>query len=89
MVIAPVLDNHLSAPNVGQMLKLPDFDDCILGVIHRNSEMFFVYSRDQVIDQLMKDMSYEDAVDHFEFNIAGSWMGKGTPAFLVEDFDTD
>jgi len=35
-----------------------------------------------MIQFLQEDMSYEDAVDFFNFNIAGAWMGDGTPLFL-------
>jgi hypothetical protein len=27
-------------------------------------------------------MSYEDAIEHFNYNIAGSWVGNGTPLYL-------
>ena len=26
-------------------------------------------------------MSYEDAIEFFEYNTIGSWMGEGTPLF--------
>ncbi len=37
----------------------------------------------RVIDILMGDgMTYEEAVEYFEFNIAGAWVGESTPFFL-------
>jgi len=27
-------------------------------------------------------MSYEDAIEYFEYNIAGAWVGESTPFFL-------
>ena len=28
------------------------------------------------------DMTYEDAHEHFSYNIIGSWMGEYTPVFI-------
>jgi len=28
-------------------------------------------------------MSYEEAVEHFEFKVAGGWVGDNTPVFLT------
>jgi hypothetical protein len=32
----------------------------------------------------MEDMSYEDAVEHFEYNIAGSYVGEKTPVYVYD-----
>ena len=40
------------------------------------------YDYDKVIEILTEDMSYEDAVEYFEFNIIGAWMGETTPLFI-------
>ena len=41
----------------------------------------------------MKDMGEEDAVEHFEFNIQGAWVGDDTPGFLyratMEEIDEE
>jgi len=34
-------------------------------------------------------MSKEDAVEYFEFNIVGAWMGPGTPAFFYGKEESD
>ena len=28
-------------------------------------------------------MTYEDAVEFFEFNTTGAWVGEGTPLFFI------
>lgn len=40
-----------------------------------------VYSASKILDVLMArdEMSYEDACEFFEFNIACLWAGEGTP----------
>jgi hypothetical protein len=40
------------------------------------------YDQDKVIEILMRDMSEEEAIEYFEFNIAGAWVGESTPFFL-------
>ena len=29
-------------------------------------------------------MSYEDAIEHFEYNIAGSYVGEKTPMYVYD-----
>ena len=43
-----------------------------------------VYSRGKCIDALMEaeGWDYEGAVDWYEFNTSGAWVGEGTPTFL-------
>lgn len=66
-------------------MKMDGFDDCIVGVGYRcGKQPVIAYDMDLIIGKLMKqdDMSYEEAVEYFEFNQLGSWVGDGTPIFL-------
>ena len=49
-----------------------------------------VYDKAKVIDILMErdEMSYEDALEFYSFNIEGAWAGRGTPIWLdrFEDY---
>jgi hypothetical protein len=66
-----------------ELLKADGFDEEILGVIQRMGIQAICYDQDKVIDILMGDgMTYEEAVEYFEFNIAGAWVGESTPFFL-------
>ena len=75
------------------MLKLPEqFDDAIMGVSQRIGwENCIVYDAKKIIEILTEDMSEQDALDHFDFNIAGSYVGDTTPVFLwretIEDMN--
>ena len=67
-------------------MKLPEkFDKAILG---RGSSLLLaedvlIYDVDTVLHVLMDEgMSYEDAIEHFDYNIAGSYVGTGTPIWL-------
>ena len=65
-----------------ELLTADGFDKAIVGVVHRMNTMAICYDKNKVIEILMEDMSYEDAIEYFEFNIAGAWVGESTPFFL-------
>lgn len=69
-----------------KLIQLDDLDEAIIGVLHRGaSNPTLCYSKDKIIEILMRDdMSEEDAVDYFDFNILQLWAGEGTPYFLYE-----
>lgn len=78
-----ILENYPEA----EFVKLPaEFDDCIIGL--EVSSMRIVYAEELVIRELMsQDLSFEDAYDHYSFNILGSYVGEQTPIF-IETFIT-
>lgn len=73
------------------MLKIDGFDDCILGISRRiGSDDILIYDPVAIVGKLMREtgMDCGEAWEYFEFNIAGAYMGEGTPCFL-EDFDLE
>lgn len=69
-----------------QLLKINGFDDCIIGIVERfNDSPIYCYDRKKIINKLMieEGMSFEEALEHFDFNIMSAWMGKTTPCFLT------
>lgn len=73
------------AEETGEELLCADgFDDCIVGLGRQFTKTFVVYDLDKVIETLITrdGMSYEDAVEFFEFNIVGAWVGEATPCFV-------
>ena len=50
-----------------------------------------VYNAGQVIKIFQKrdGMSYEDAVEFYDYNVAGAYVGKGTPVFINGIEDTE
>ena len=71
------------------ILKADGFDDAILGLGRRCSQPdLLVYDVDKCVAILMKDgMTDEEAMEYFEYNVVGSWMGEGTPIFLYSGED--
>lgn len=62
------------------------FDDAILGLDEQT--MRVVYSVSKCIDILVSEgMTFEDAYEHFDFNVRGSYVGEKTPIWCVDDLD--
>ena len=68
-------------PNI---LFAEGFDEAIAGVIWDGERTRVVYDTELILELLMgrSEMSYEEAVEYFDFNIAGSYMGEYTPLYL-------
>lgn len=60
------------------------FDDAFVGMGWQcGNEPCIVYDRSKCIEILVdQGMEYDDAVEYFEFNVAGAYVGKQTPIFL-------
>lgn len=68
-----------------EALKFDGFDAAIVGYVERlGSNPRLVLSRSKCLDILISEgMTPEDAQEHLEFNVIGSWVGEGTPFFLT------
>lgn len=66
-------------------LILPGHDNAIIGAATGcGAPNRIIYDPSIIIQNLIKDgMSQEDAEEWFSFNIAGSYVGDGTPIFLT------
>lgn len=60
------------------------FDEAIIGV--EESSMRLIYSVSKCIEILMRDMSDEDALEHFYYNVSGSYVGEKTPIWCADVF---
>lgn len=78
-----MLDRILEAMPDEMLLKADGFDEAVIGI--DSSSMRLIYSVTKCIEILMRDMSEEDALDHFSFNVSGSYVGEQTPIWC-EDF---
>lgn len=58
-------------------MKMDGYDDAVLGV--DESSMRLIYSKNQIIHNLNRDMPIEDAIEFFDYNIAGAYVGEQTP----------
>ena len=65
------------------ILKADGFDEAIIGI--ETNEMRLIYSVSKCIDILCRDMDEEEAVEFFDFNVRGSYVGDKTPIWCVDD----
>jgi len=68
-------------------LKADGFDNAIIGV-QTTDPPRLVYSVKRVVSQLTGEgLSFEEAIEHFEYNIQGAYMGEQTPIWCYDMFD--
>jgi len=66
-------------------LLMDGYDDCIVGILERfGMEPIILYDKKKVIGKLMAEgCTHEEALEFYEYNQLGSWVGDKTPGFLV------
>jgi hypothetical protein len=60
------------------------FEEAIIGLDTSGEVFRIVYDIDTIIQILMDrdGMTEEDALEHFSYNIQGSYVGEGTPLYV-------
>lgn len=67
-----------------QILIADGFDEAVIGIDER--EMRVVYLVSKCIEILTRDMSEEDAIEHFNYNVSGAYVGEKTPIWCYDMF---
>jgi hypothetical protein len=68
-----------------EILKADGFDDAVIGI--EESSMRLIYSVEKCINILMKQgMDMTEAVEYFDFNVSGSYVGEKTPIWCDDLF---
>lgn len=70
------------------LMCIDGHDYAIIGVAERiNMEPVVAYDEEKIIETLMDrdNMTYEEAVEFFDFNIKGAWVGETTPIFITRN----
>jgi len=73
-----------------EALLCDGFDEAIIGIAERiNLGPIVAYSVEKILDILIQrdGMTYEEALEYFDYNILGSWMGENTPIFITTNLD--
>lgn len=69
MILDQIVENYPDE----EILKADGLDDGIIGI--EENSMRLVYSKSKVIEILMsEDMTEEDALEHYYFNIVGAYV---------------
>jgi hypothetical protein len=66
------------------IMLVEGFEDAFIGIGTQFNRHFAIYDRQKCIEILMvhDGMEEDDAEEYFEFNVAGAWVGHGTPVFV-------
>lgn len=72
-----------------EILRMDGFDNCVIGyamdMVDGGSVVRLVYSVPLIINVLVEDgMDEEEAIEYFDFNIQGAYMGPKTPIYVNE-----
>ena len=66
-----------------EMLFADGYDSAIEGVVWDGKRTRVVYRTESILEILMdQGMTYDEASEYFDFNVAGSHMGVYTPLYL-------
>jgi len=68
------------------LLIADGFNDAIIGI--DESSMRVIYSVTKCIEILCldEDMDVDDAIEHFNYNVKGSYVGDKTPIWCEDNF---
>jgi len=67
------------------MLKADGLDEAIIGVGHRCGDpSVVIYDLEKAVQIVQEELNCEiwEAIEYFNFNILGSYMGEHTPIFM-------
>ena len=68
-----------------EALLCDGFDEAIIGMAERiNLGPVVAYDVDKMLDIMVErdGMTYEEAIEYFDYNILGAWMGENTPVYI-------
>ena len=67
------------------MMKADGFDAAMIGIAQRcGSEDVIAYDAERCIEIIVekREMTHDDAMEYFLFNVSGAYVGEGTPIFV-------
>ena len=67
-----------------ELLVADGFDKAIIGVSTSFNKKSVAYDTNKCIDILVRrdKMSREEAIEYFEYNVTGAYVGEHTPSFI-------
>ena len=68
-----------------EFLIADGFDEAIIGVDLLSERI--IYSVSKCLKILCRDMPEEEAIEYFEYNVVGAYMGKNTPIWCYDNYN--
>ena len=79
------METQLNLEEVYGAIKLDGFDNCIIGVVEEfGNGPRILYSKEKIIDELCEEMTREEALEYYDFNILGGYFGEQNPVFYLK-----
>jgi hypothetical protein len=83
MITRDILDNFIDENYPDEEILIPvGFEAAFVGVAIQFNKPIAIFDKQKCIEILCKDMSYEEAIEYFSYNVQGAYLGENTPAFL-------
>jgi hypothetical protein len=69
---------------MSETLIADGFDEAIIGIGRQFNKQLVIYDEDKCIQILMErdGMTDEEAIEFFEFNVVGAYVGEHTPIYV-------
>lgn len=74
-ILSDILDQYCDE----EILLADGFDNAVIGIDEFSYRL--IYSKQKCIDILTENMTEEEALEHFSYNVSGSYVGEKTPIF--------
>jgi len=79
-MLQDIIDNYYEY----DFLIADGFNDAVIGV--DETSMRLIYSVRKCLEILQEYLDEEDAIEYFEYNVSGAWMGDKTPIWCYDNF---
>jgi hypothetical protein len=66
-------------------LKADGFDEAVIGFEEQSGRLIYSVTKCLEILVEVEGMSFEDAIEHFDFNVSGAYVGEQTPIWCVDN----
>lgn len=80
-----MLDEIVEYYSEEDILKADGLDEVIIGIDEKS--MRLIYSSNKVIEILKRDMTEEEAIEYYYYNIESAYFGDKTPIWCKDDWD--
>lgn len=79
-----MLDEIVEYYSEEDILKADGLDEAIIGIDEKS--MRLIYSYNKVIEILKRDMTEEEAIEYYYYNIESAYVGDKTPIWCKDDW---
>jgi hypothetical protein len=67
-----------------ELLMADGFDSAVIGIDEHSLRL--IYSVRICLEILTEDMTMEDALEYFSYNVSGAYVGEKTPIWCVDTY---